>query len=89
MVNKLIKTLVYNVCLKHVLDNRFTCEEFKNNLEKMASEEITVVSPLSNSLLFSLELKLQYHTKFATSPAKTYIGRNKVYDYQPIQQVTA
>ena len=54
-----------------------TCEEFKNNLDKMASEEITTLIPLNNSLSFKLELNMKYQVKFATNPTHTYIKVSK------------
>ena len=51
----------------------YTCEEFKNNLEKIAREEITILNPLNNSLLFMSELNTKYHIKFPVNPTNTYI----------------
>lgn len=62
---------------KNSIIARRVCEEFKNNLDKMASEEITTLIPLNNSLSFKLELNMKYQVKFATNPTHTYIKVSK------------
>ena len=51
----------------------YTCEEFKNNLEKIAKEETTTLNPLISSSSFKLELNAKYHIKFPVNPTSTYI----------------